>query len=163
MTLDIAKLKAAAPYQSKFSRLWERYDEASHGNPEHMRNNLELTLDALETAERHIFKAERERLELIAALEAAEKRSADMEVACELFAESKLAQIKLEAALGKAQQRVAELEASHKKLRDAMAVIHNTIRLDGLNAPLAAIMSRAKRAHEESAAAADINLETGGE
>ncbi|EOY4369307.1 ead/Ea22-like family protein [Cronobacter sakazakii] len=100
---------------------------------------------------------------LIAALEAAEKRGADMEVACELFAESKLAQIKLEAALGKAQQRVAELEASHKKLRDAMAVIHNTIRLDGLNAPLAAIMSRAKRAHEESAAAADINLETGGE
>ncbi len=99
---------------------------------------------------------------LIAALEAAEKRGADMEVACELFAESKLAQIKLEAALGKAQQRVAELEASHKKLRDAMAVIHNTIRLDGLNAPLAAIMSRAKRAHEESAAAADINLETGG-
>ncbi|WP_201789459.1 ead/Ea22-like family protein [Cronobacter sakazakii] len=67
------------------------------------------------------------------------------------------------AALEAAQKRNAELEASHEKLRDALAVIHNTIRLDGLNAPLAAIMSRAKRAHEESAATAGINLETGGE
>ncbi|WP_105668985.1 ead/Ea22-like family protein [Cronobacter dublinensis] len=71
--------------------------------------------------------------------------------------------LELIAALEAAQKRNAELEESHKKLRDAMAVIHNTIRLDGLNAPLAAIMSRAKRAHEESAAAAGINLETGGE
>ncbi|WP_076734876.1 hypothetical protein [Cronobacter sakazakii] len=67
------------------------------------------------------------------------------------------------AALEAAQKRNAELEASHEKLRDALAVIHNTIRLDGLNAPLAAIMSRAKRAHEESAAAAGINLEAGGD
>ncbi len=71
--------------------------------------------------------------------------------------------LELIAALEAAQKRNAELEASHEKLRDALAVIHNTIRLDGLNAPLAAIMSRAKRAHEESAAAAGINLETGGE
>ena len=49
-------------------------------------------------------------------LEAAEKRGADMEVACELYAESKLAQIKLEAALEKAQQRIAELEARTVKL-----------------------------------------------
>ncbi|WP_146090767.1 ead/Ea22-like family protein [Cronobacter sakazakii] len=62
-----------------------------------------------------------------------------------------------------AEKRVAEIEASHKNLREALAAIHNTIRLDGLNAPLAAIMSRAKRAHEESAAAAGINLEAGGE
>ncbi len=53
-------------------------------------------------------------LDLIAALEAAEKRGADMEVACELFAESKLAQIKLESALGIAQQRLAELESQRK-------------------------------------------------
>lgn len=70
MTLDAAKLKAAAPYQSRFSRLWERFDEASHGNAEHMRDILEVTLDALGTAERHIFKADRETLELISALEA---------------------------------------------------------------------------------------------
>ncbi|EPN1620224.1 hypothetical protein ACTV1I_002546 [Cronobacter dublinensis] len=61
-----------------------------------------------------------------------------------------------------AERRVAELEASYEKLREALASIHNTIRLDGLNAPLSAIMSSAKRAHEESAAAG-INLETGGE
>lgn len=41
---------------------------------------------------------------LVEALEAAEKRGADMEVACELYAESTLARIKLEAALEKAQQ-----------------------------------------------------------
>lgn len=52
---------------------------------------------------------------LVEALEAAEKRSADMEVACELFAESKLAQIKLEAALEKAHQRIAELDISRDK------------------------------------------------
>ncbi|ELY4182625.1 ead/Ea22-like family protein [Cronobacter sakazakii] len=67
------------------------------------------------------------------------------------------------AALEAAEKRVVELEASHKKLREDLAAIHNTIRLDGLNAPLAAIMSRAKRAHEESATAAGINLEAGGE
>ncbi|KAB1004481.1 hypothetical protein HIK33_17840 [Cronobacter sakazakii] len=148
---DTAKLKAAA----------ERANAA-------MNDYVGGVIDAAEfqrlAAEFHSLTDSPDQiLMLISALEAAEKRSADMEVACELFAESKLAQIKLEAALGKAQQRVAELEASHKKLRDAIAVIHNTIRLDGLNAPLAAIMSRAKRAHEESAAAADINLETGGE
>ncbi|WP_133115729.1 ead/Ea22-like family protein, partial [Cronobacter sakazakii] len=44
-----------------------------------------------------------------------------------------------------AEKRVAEIEASHKNLREALAAIHNTIRLDGLNAPLAAIMSSAKR------------------
>ncbi|HIH4880809.1 TPA: hypothetical protein ACYSB1_004499 [Citrobacter braakii] len=48
-----------AQYESKFSRLWERYDEASHGNAEQMRDILELTLDALESAERHIFKVEK--------------------------------------------------------------------------------------------------------
>ncbi|EGT5751239.1 hypothetical protein AGJ26_22820, partial [Cronobacter sakazakii] len=42
-----------------------------------------------------------------------------------------------------AEKRVAEIEASHKNLREALAAIHNTIRLDGLNAPLAAIMSSA--------------------
>ncbi|EQB0487486.1 hypothetical protein ACYAO4_004001 [Cronobacter turicensis] len=65
------------------------------------------------------------------------------------------------AALEASQKRNAELGASHEKLRDALAAIHNTIRLDGLNAPLAAIMSSAKRAHEESAAAAGINLRRG--
>ncbi|MEG9740120.1 hypothetical protein [Enterobacter roggenkampii] len=46
-------------YQSKFSRLWERYDEASHGNAEQMRDILEVTLDALESAERQILKLQK--------------------------------------------------------------------------------------------------------
>ncbi|ELY2861719.1 hypothetical protein SMC83_004254 [Cronobacter sakazakii] len=79
MTIDTAELKAAAPYQSRFSRLWERYDEASHCNAEHMRDILEVALDALETAERHMLKADRETLELIAALEAAQKRIVELE------------------------------------------------------------------------------------
>lgn len=63
--------------------------------------------------------------------------------------------------IGSLQQRIAELVESHKQLREAMAIIHNTIRMDGAYTPLAAIMSRAKRAYEESAVAAGINLEVG--
>lgn len=55
--------------------------------------------------------------------------------------------------------RIADLEASHAKLRDAMAAIHNTIRTDGAYTPLAAILNAAKRAHEESASAAGIKWE----
>lgn len=61
---------------------------------------------------------------------------------------------KLEAA----EKRIAELSASHSKLRDTMATIHNTIRMDGGYTPLAAILNAAKRAHEESASAAGIGV-----
>ncbi|WP_431623255.1 hypothetical protein [Citrobacter freundii] len=50
--------------------------------------------------------------------------------------------------------RVAELESSHSKLREAMAGIHNTITGRGAHTPLAAILNASKRAYEESAAAA---------
>lgn len=58
-------------------------------------------------------------------------------------------------------KRIAELEESHKKLRETMAAIHNTIRADGAYTPLAAIMSGVKRAYEDSAAVAGIKLEVG--
>ncbi|MDM3430866.1 ead/Ea22-like family protein [Citrobacter sp. Cb023] len=54
--------------------------------------------------------------------------------------------------------RIAVLSASHSKLRDTMAGIHNTIRMDGGYTPLAAILNAAKRAHEESATAAGIGV-----
>lgn len=57
-----------------------------------------------------------------------------------------------------AEKRIAELSASHSKLRDTMAGIHNTIRMDGGYTPLAAILNAAKRAHEESATAAGISV-----
>lgn len=57
-----------------------------------------------------------------------------------------------------AEKRIAELSASHSKLRDTMAGIHNTIRTDGSYTPLAAILNAAKRAHEESATAAGIGV-----
>ncbi|WP_105653508.1 ead/Ea22-like family protein [Cronobacter malonaticus] len=106
-------------------------------------------------------------LELIAALEAAREdcRENAARIA-ELESQRKLAFSACNRWADKcreAEKRVAEIEASHKKLREALAAIHNTIRMDGLNAPLAAIMSSAKRTHEESATAEGINLETGGE
>ncbi|EPY9990911.1 ead/Ea22-like family protein, partial [Escherichia coli] len=52
-----------------------------------------------------------------------------------------------------AEKRIAELSASHRKLRNTMAGIHNTIRMDGGYTPLAAILNAAKRAYEESASA----------
>ncbi|EMQ1774577.1 ead/Ea22-like family protein [Escherichia coli] len=57
-----------------------------------------------------------------------------------------------------AEKRIAELSASHSKLRDTMAGIHNTIRMDGGYTPLAAILNAAKRAYEESASAAGIRI-----
>lgn len=57
---------------------------------------------------------------------------------------------KLEAA----EKLVAELSASHGKLREAMAGIHNTIRGEGAYTPLAVILNASKRAYDESAAAA---------
>lgn len=57
-------------------------------------------------------------------------------------------------ALGAAEKRIAELEASHGNLREAMAGIHNTITAGGAYTPLAAILNASKAAYEESAAAA---------
>lgn len=57
-----------------------------------------------------------------------------------------------------AEKRIAELEASHSKLRDTMAGIHNTIRMDVGYTPLAAILNAAKRAYEDSATAACIGV-----
>ena len=64
----------------------------------------------------------------------------------------------LNCALEAAEKHLAELSASHSKLRDTMACIHNTIRMDGGYTPLAAILNAAKRAHEESAVAAGIGV-----
>ena len=36
----MSNINKQAQYESKFSRLWERYDEASHGNAEQMRDIL---------------------------------------------------------------------------------------------------------------------------
>lgn len=66
---------------------------------------------------------------------------------------------RLDEELAKAEDYIAELEASHAKLRDAMAGIHNTIRMDVAYTPLAAILNAAKRAYEESASAAGIKLD----
>lgn len=58
-----------------------------------------------------------------------------------------------------AEKRIAELEASHSTLRETLAAIHNTIKLDGFTTPLAVIMRNAQCAYEESAAAAGVAVE----
>ncbi|MCO4928807.1 ead/Ea22-like family protein [Escherichia coli] len=67
---------------------------------------------------------------------------------------------RLRVELEAAEKRIAELSASHSKLRDTMAGIHNTIRMDGGYTPLAAILNAAKRAYEESASDAGIKEES---
>ena len=79
MSDKYAALKQAKPYELRFSRLWERYDEACHGNAEHMRDILELTLDALETAERRIVNSDRDVLTLLAERDADKARIAELE------------------------------------------------------------------------------------
>ncbi len=85
-----------------------------------------------------------------------EERIAELE-----GAEQKLcaANVTLDARAELAEPRLAELESSHAKLRDAMAAIHNTIRIDGAYTPLAAILNATKRAYEESASTAGIELD----
>lgn len=92
-------------------------------------------------------------------LEAAEKRIGELEDL--LFSEIRLWTQRYDAANGRrgaAEKRVAELEASHSKLRESMAAIHNTIRRDGAHTSLAVILNAAKRAHDESAAATGIRI-----
>ncbi|WP_444878220.1 hypothetical protein [Citrobacter koseri] len=82
-----------AQYRPKFSRIWERYDEAAKDNAVHMREILEQALDALEAAERHIVITERVAGEK---LEAKDKQLTDSESrvrqqnrnVCEIFDEN---------------------------------------------------------------------------
>lgn len=52
-----------------------------------------------------------------------------------------------------AEKRIAELEASHSKLREGMAAIYNAICADGASTSLSAILTFVKQSFEESAAA----------
>lgn len=90
-------------------------------------------------------------LALLDELEAAEKRIAEHNFENRLLANA-------DRGIKALRQRIAELSASHSKLRDTMTGIHNTIRMDGGYTPLAAILNAAKRAHEESATAAGIGV-----
>lgn len=56
----MSNIDKQSKYKEKHSRLWERFDEACHGNADQMREILELTLDALEKAEVYIVRMERE-------------------------------------------------------------------------------------------------------
>ena len=94
----MSNIDKQAQYESKFSRLWERYDEASHGNAEQMRDILEVTLDALESAERKILMLEK--------LAEAESVGADKAAASGVeWMKRCLA----------AEKRIAELEETHGK------------------------------------------------
>lgn len=61
---------------------------------------------------------------------------------------------KLEAA----EKRIAELSASHSKLREGMAAIYNAICENGASTSLSAILTFVKRSREESATAAGIGV-----
>ncbi|MDK2353546.1 ead/Ea22-like family protein [Enterobacter hormaechei] len=94
-------------------------------------------------------------LALLDELEAADKRNAELEDILE--AEIKSWMQRYDSANNRreaAEKRIAELEASHSNLREAMVGIHNTIIGEGAYTPLAAILNASKRAYEESASAA---------
>ncbi|EPC7128984.1 ead/Ea22-like family protein [Citrobacter sp. Cb130] len=105
-------------------------------------------LDELEARDKHIAELEKSRkswTELAGDIEQMRKQWADIAIEMGRLADEK-------------DKRIAELSASHSKLRDTMAGIHNTIRMDGGYTPLAAILNAAKRAYEESATAAGIGV-----
>ncbi|MDM3455713.1 hypothetical protein [Citrobacter sp. Cb028] len=88
---------------------------------------------------------------VLALLDELEKAQAQSSAWCEAFHKAVSVGARYE-------KRIAELSASHSKLRDTMATIHNTIRMDGGYTPLAAILNAAKRAYDESAIAAGISV-----
>ncbi|BAS41975.1 hypothetical protein KOJKO3_c3961 [Klebsiella oxytoca] len=90
---------------------------------------------------------------VLALVEALEKAQTENTAGVAGIAES------YETTISMMRSRIAELEASHTKLRESMAAIHNTIRLDGAGTSLATILNAAKRAYEESASAAGIKLD----
>lgn len=95
--------------------------------------------------------------ELVKALEAAEKRIAELSQKADIY-DMLRQDYELHGSLVDfvdwQAKRIAELEASHGNLREAVAGIHNTITAGGAYTPLAAILNSSKRAYEESAAAA---------
>lgn len=112
---------------------------------------FEQRINALNDFMKHFTPATA--LALLDELEASEHTAAvDHEAACSLVEENEEVKRKLVAA----EKRIAELQSSHSKLRDTLATIHNTIRLDGGYTPLAAILNAARCAYEESATAAGI-------
>lgn len=52
------------------------------------------------------------------------------------------------------------LECSHNKLRESMAAIHNTVRLDGVNTRLSTILSASKHAYDESSTVSALESRT---
>lgn len=64
----------------------------------------------------------------------------------------------LRAKLEAAEKRIAELSASHSKLREGMAAIYNAICENGASTSLSAILTFVKRSREESATAAGIGV-----
>ncbi|EHN5551429.1 ead/Ea22-like family protein [Escherichia coli] len=119
-------------------------------------------LDELERNQQYIKRRDQENEEIALTvgklrveLEAAENNLIDSE--CHV-AELEEALRDKQELLEASEKRIAELSASHSKLRDTMAGIHNTIRMDGGYTPLAAILNAAKRAYEESASAAGIRI-----
>ncbi|MDE9659735.1 hypothetical protein HV265_17220 [Citrobacter sp. RHBSTW-00678] len=57
-----------------------------------------------------------------------------------------------------AEKRIAELDASHSKLREGMAAIYNAICENGASTSLSAILTFVKRSREESDIAAGIGV-----
>ncbi|WP_425278323.1 hypothetical protein [Enterobacter hormaechei] len=133
-------IRQAAGILDELTKALEAKDKAWSAQDDHINQQADR-IESLEQKNAGLGKA----------LGDAEKRIAEFDQrirtqnrhACELFDEAKVQR-----------QRVAELEASHSKLRESMATIHNTIRLDGAQTSLAVILNAAKRAHDESATAA---------
>ncbi|WP_199777088.1 ead/Ea22-like family protein [Cronobacter sakazakii] len=158
MTIDTAKLKAAAE-KARWGD-WSAYKPHSGARGYEVRVGSEAVAQHCLKDDAAFIAAASPKavLELIAALEDAQKRGTDMEVACELFAESKLAQIKLEAALGIAQQRLAELEARNLEVIIPPRRCHDYASV--------AVQQRDEqwyKALHDACDRAGINLEAGGE
>lgn len=111
----------------------------------YLSGQLEVAIDAFQAAGLAQLDAEGKLEAATFALEAKDKQIAEAQRLTQQLCSN------ADADITALRQRIAELDASHAKLRDAMAAIHNTIKDGGTYTPLAAILNASKRAYEESA------------
>ncbi|MEG0323999.1 MAG: hypothetical protein RR619_08380 [Raoultibacter sp.] len=122
------------------------------GSNNHLRKLALSLLDALEAAEsaRHeALNLAEERAEHINEIYDRERREYDNCIKNKT---------RLAVDLAEANRRIAELSASHSKLREGMASIYNAICENGASTSLSAILTFVKRSREESATADGIGV-----
>ncbi|WP_368971045.1 hypothetical protein [Raoultella planticola] len=144
MTTDITELAQSHELRNKVNHRLYGALEFQGTSGEHA--TITLSIDECKS----IIAALDERLTLVEALEKAQQYAKERD------AENQ----ELMLTVGRLRVERENLECSHNKLRESMAAIHNTVRLDGVNTRLSTILSASKHAYDESSTVSALESRT---